>query len=213
MTKDAVTGLRTYLGYRRSPAREQVRRDEGPTRWASARISLEVEPPKVIRRTFQRLAASSYELRCCYEAGQYRYKDLAAARHRLGKFLIRHGRMRRLASHGKRFSPRTEVRQPRTRSIELLRSGASGDSPARAPHLHASLSPDPRPLAPAVAVSPTMNGSEPREVASVMQGPWCATGFPPVARAGDAFSSPGKKGSEPSEVAGVGAPAAPIAGA
>ena len=25
--------------------------------------------PKVIRRTFQRLAAGTYELRCCYEAG------------------------------------------------------------------------------------------------------------------------------------------------
>ncbi|WP_242355285.1 IS110 family transposase [Anaeromyxobacter sp. SG64] len=121
--------------------------------------------PKVIRRTFQRLAASAHELRCCYEAGPCGYevfrqleamgiecevvapalipvkagdrvktdrrdatklarlyragelttitvptsdqeavrdlvraredvrKDLTAARHRLGKFLIRHGRL------------------------------------------------------------------------------------------------------------------------
>lgn len=123
--------------------------------------------PKVIRRTFQRLPASAYELRCCYEAGPCGYevfrqldamgiacevvapalipvkagdrvktdrrdavklarlyragelttitvptsdqeavrdlvrarddvrKDLTAARHRLGKFLIRHGRLYR----------------------------------------------------------------------------------------------------------------------
>lgn len=30
--------------------------------------------PKVIRRTFQRLAASAYELRCCYEAGPCGYE-------------------------------------------------------------------------------------------------------------------------------------------
>jgi transposase len=131
--------------------------------------------PKVIRRTFQRLAAEAYELRCCYEAGPcgfelhrqltamgiacevvapslipvragdrvktdrrdasklarlYRAgelttitvpsveqeavrdlvrarddvrKDLTAARHRLGKFLIRHGR---IYSAGKNWTQR-----------------------------------------------------------------------------------------------------------
>jgi transposase len=131
--------------------------------------------PKVIRRTFKRLAAEAYELRCCYEAGPcgfevYRQltdlgiscevvapslipvkagdrvktdrrdatklarlyrageltavtvptcdqeavrdlvraredvrKDLTAARHRLGKFLIRHGR---IFSEGRRWTER-----------------------------------------------------------------------------------------------------------
>jgi transposase len=131
--------------------------------------------PKVIRRTFQRLEAGAYELRCCYEAGPCGFelhrqltgmgiacdvvapslipvkagdrvktdrrdaaklarlhrageltsitvpsaeqeavrdlvrarddvrKDLTAARHRLGKFLIRHGR---IFSNGKKWTKR-----------------------------------------------------------------------------------------------------------
>jgi len=153
--------------------------------------------PKVIRRTFKRLAAEAYELRCCYEAGPcgfelfrqltsmglaceviapslipvksgdriktdrrdasklarlYRAgelttitvptsdqeavrdlvraredvrKDLTAARHRLGKFLIRHGR---IFSEGHNWTDRARMRAAHLRALR-----PRGAAPAAAP--------------------------------------------------------------------------------